>query len=982
MNAGFRERNHETRGRGLLAAGLGLWALLASAADPAAPARFRVTSEVLCPDPGPYTATFASRPVNSWLGNASFEPLVFRQKFHLQGDSPNELILPASEIDGFNRYKSGLWDGARARVYRVRDGKLVKVREDVVASHQASGWVALGAYGEKLVPPEVTSIRFRLPDWSRRDVPYYVCVKTVDSAGQESPASAAASLVFPAGAKTKDAGPEPPAIAIKPRQVIGQVPLPPPSNVAAAIDAATGIVTLSWQAPAHGSPSGYRPCLSDYAPETHQGFHLRLRQTPSDPAQALKNGDMVFLEKEFRDWPRGERYSNRVYGSHQGANPSLIPFDTDANKAWSLVEHPGPLPAAFTEGGRTCLFLELRADEDIALKQYNHSSPAQDWYGVLDPEKTYVVEFWARQEGLPNPRLSFSFAGPYARQIAPLEFPLGSGWQHCRGTFRVPARLSGRTGTGQMVLACKGPGKVWLDNWRVYEDGTAYADFLPADYAALAESGLAALRTHALIKTPRGYSLHTLTNPPGVAECSGTEALAEHTPASVFRICAKAKADPWLQVEMCLAEEEWQGFVEYLAAPWDPRRDTAATKPWAWKRVQQGHPAPWLDDFPRVLFEISNETWNFLFRPWCFNGTEMRDESSGRVYRNGEVYGLFQEYVIGVMKASPYWTADAGRKVQFVLGGWAIQTTATGYGPQAASLSPSSRHVTVAEYNGGWDEREAPAEAVDAAYFKALAQVNQIALPRAQALAAVRAAAGNTWLLGTYEAGPGYNMNGLNNARMTPQQVEAESQVMKSLAAGTATLDSFLARSAAGFALQNFFTFSRGRNYWTSHARLENGGQAYPSWLALALYNRHATGDFLKVEALSVPSVDLPRAERRKALLNAPLLGVYATRKGDDWHVFVLSRKIDNYPSANDDGCTPVTLELPFAAVQSATLYRLAGDPRAHNLDEARVKVEELALPAGTFANPFVISDKTGASPRGIPPGATFLYVFTGTRNQ
>jgi hypothetical protein len=42
---------------------------------------------------------------------------------------------------------------------------------------------------------------------------------------------------------------------------------------------------------------------------------------------------------------------------------------------------------------------------------------------------------------------------------------------------------------------------------------------------------------------------------------------------------------------------------------------------------------------------------------------------------------------------------------------------------------------------------------------------------------------------------PGYHLNGLNNDKMNATQVEAESRVMKSKAAGTANLDAFLARA-------------------------------------------------------------------------------------------------------------------------------------------------------------------------------------------
>jgi hypothetical protein len=93
-----------------------------------------------------------------------------------------------------------------------------------------------------------------------------------------------------------------------------------------------------------------------------------------------------------------------------------------------------------------------------------------------------------------------------------------------------------------------------------------------------------------------------------------------------------------------------------------------------------------------------------------------------------------------------------------------------------------------------------------------------------------------TYQLIVYEAGPGYSMpNSIPAAA-----VENESLVMKSLAAGaaylhaavahalgTATLDAFLNRAWIGFKTQAFFTFSRNRHYWSSHAAVTSGGQVH-----------------------------------------------------------------------------------------------------------------------------------------------------------
>jgi len=954
---------------------------LARSADFNAPAEFRVTDHVVAENPGAYTATFGNGPINSWMGAGAFEPIFIRRKFHATGDSPDELLLHRADIEGYNTWKNGLYDGARVRVYRIRNGKLVKAREDTVKAHYASGWRYAGQPGlnGKIVTPDATTAEFRFDSWERRGVPYYLCVRAVDKEGNESADSNVLKLEPPPHPEGEQREPESslldPAFPEKPAK---RTQPSSPKNLTADVDSAAGIVTLKWDGVDEGGLAGYRVMISDYPPEEHKGFHILLSTNPTEKSKHIRAGDMVFVEKEFRTWSRADRYSNRIYGSYEGRNPLLIPFDSDDTKSWALADHPRPIPDDFTDGGQTCLKLDIRSEERIVLDEYNHSGTSQDYYKTLDPKKRYVVDLWARQEKMASGELTFFLSPPYGEKVKPIHFAVGEEWTHCVGTFTVPEMLE-TSQVGKMCLGFDGPGTLWLDSFRVYEEGTPFLDFPERDYRALADSGLGALRTHAHIKSPWGYSMEMMTNPMGVTGYSGVQELSPHTLQSFFRIFRKAGVDPWLQIEMCMSEEEWQGFVEYMAAPFDPTVDSRKTKPWAWKRYRQGRRAPWIGEFERVLFEISNETWNPMFRPWFFNWLEMSDEATGRVYNGGEIYGLFQEYVIAQMKTAPCWNEEMEKKFEFVLGGWGISTDENGYGQRAAACSSSSRHMTLAAYNGGWDESEAPPEANDLGFFKALAQVNQVAIPRALLFEETRrkqkATSSADYVLGTYEAGPGYALPNTISA----QQVENESRTMKSLAAGTATLDTFLYRGYLGFKLQNFFTFNRGRNYWTSHARYQNGGQAYPSWKALSLYNTQGVGDFLLTHAYTVPTLDLPKTGERIAVTNAPMVAVYATRRNNRYNLFVVSRKLNDYPTRGDDGYSPVTVHLPFKKPAKITLYKMTGDPRANNLDSENVVIDALDVPPKRFKPTFVLDSSTGADERGLPPAATFLYVFEET---
>jgi hypothetical protein len=653
--------------------------------------------------------------------------------------------------------------------------------------------------------------------------------------------------------------------------------------------------------------------------------------------------------------------------------PGLIHTFPDEipGKTWSLVPHATNTPVE--EPGETCLKLQLAAGTSESLRSFNHSGTGQFWYDVLE-KKTYTVEVWLRQEG--SGTVQFKLAGFYdtaPQKIKPVVFDVGPGWKQYVTHF-TPSVIQGGSRPNDMLLEFTGPATFYVDNFRVYRTDTAYLEMLPHEYSAIKSSGLSTLRTTSLIMTGiNTYDMEQLTNNGGVI--NGTQKL--NTMPQTLTMMRKAGVQPWLQTEFHMNPREWLGFIEYMAAPYDPKIDTPASKPWAYKRWRQGQTKPWVEEFDRIYFELSNETWNRIFTPWTFN--PMNDAVSKKHYSAGQVYGLFQEHVRSIMRSSPYWRpADLDNKFVFMLGGWA---GVIGYSHDAASASPSSDFLTIAAYNGGWDEAEGPPKLGAASLFNVLAQVNQSAIPvadlYAKKLLDLKAKGSGKLRLGAYEAGPGYVLNGLNNARVTEEQARAQEQIMKSLAAGTATLDSLLARAYRGFAIQNFSAFDSG-DLWKSHAKWYHGGQAYPSWKLLALFNKEATGDMLRTETVSVPSTDLEAFSHRRTVKDAPLIAVYATRQKDRYSLFVLSRKIPNYPVSGDAGYTPVTVELPFSQAKSVTLYRMTGAPDANNLLRDDVRIEKLEIPSSNLGRRFSLNAETGADGRGLPPASTFLYVFDG----
>ncbi len=757
-------------------------------------------------------------------------------------------------------------------------------------------------------------------------------------------------------------------------------PQPPRAVTAVAGD---GCVTVTWQPSPSANVVAYRLKRST-APAAKQ--EQRVYLTPDAPP--LRRWDYAVLDRRF------DRFDMRWVNSRVRGigNPMHHPgwyWNADLSRvSFDLVPHPQPVPAEMIDPGETCLQVTAAAGEQT-IHQYTFIGTQRGgeslWYGQLEPGKRYRLEVWLRQEGLARGgEVGFSFGRGYPDLRS--SFTVTDQWRRYTAEFAGPPRPTEAWHFGPQFVFT-GPGKLFLDNCRVYRvDRPEDADAPYVPNATVLDELLRSqpergpkgahriwfLAKDATMASILSWHAGSQVAPDWNTRVSGT---MEMTLPMALRFDeltgpdATSRMRPWLVIQHLLhRESDWLALIEYLAAPYDPQRDTPQSKPWAWRRTQQrGHQRPWTDDFAELTIEFGNETWhNGVFADWLGFSTR------NAVTQGGREYGLFTRYLIEAMQRSPYWqSAGLERKIRFNLGAFYNGSVdrdgqVRGYGEEAMQANPYAASLGHANYVGPkwetgdyaarqWDDRGVQ-ECLWSFWTGPRASQARMAEAREQL-----ARTHHAYDLTAYEGGPGgYALPG----QAPREQVEVNERYGKSLAQAVGTLDAWLGSYAQGWTDQCFLAYGQG-THWNSHGILADGFRPSAAWLALTLRNRQAVGDLMSVQEVSVPSAD------RKGQ-TIPLVGAYAFRQGDRWTVFLLSRKLDG--AAFGDGVTPVTLRLPFQTAAKVTLHALAGNPRETNLRSDAIKLTERELPANS------VQGGTLQLAGGLPPGCVYGLVFEGAR--
>ena len=755
-----------------------------------------------------------------------------------------------------------------------------------------------------------------------------------------------------------------------------------------------GCVTLCWKASPSPNVVAYRLKRST-APASRQ--ESRVYVTPETPE--LGKFDYVVVGKRFGNFDM--RFVNpRVRGIGNPPDTPAWYWNGDAGVAFSFTPHPKPVPAGMVEPGETCLQVRAGPGEHTVSQTVfigtEHGGESV-WYGQLEPGRRYRLDVWLRQEGLgAGGAVTFSYGRGYPdiRRA----FQVTGEWKRHACDFTGPDRPRDPWHFGHQ-FAFTGPGTLWIENARIFRcDRPEDAQALYVPNATVLEELLRSqpaagpkgahriwfLARDATMASILGWYATSCVHPDWRTAVEGTMDMT--LPMGLaFDLRtgpdARSRMRPWLVLQHILhTEADWLAFVEYLAAPYDPKTDTPQAKPWAYRRYQQrGTGTPWTDEFAEIVVEFGNETWhNGVFDDWLGFSTR------NAVWQGGPEYGFFTRYLVETMKKSPYWKSQGlDTKIRFCLGAGYNGSVekdgrVVGYGEEAMQTNPWATVLGHANYVGPkWETGDKSGDRFDdhgvqetLLGFLAGPERSQVRMMEAHD---ALAKAGHDYDITAYEGGPsGYALPG----RDSPAQKEANERYGKSLAMAVAALDSWMRSYAYGWTHQCFLGYGQG-SYWNSHTPLWDGFRPSPGWQALALRNCFASGDLVAVEERSVPTFE--RAGKQKETY--PLASAYAMRDGDRWSVFLVSRKLDGRHDGADfgDGSISATLRLPFQSAAKITVHRLVGDPRLTNREKLNVAPESRDVPAAALSDgTFVVNEQTGGGKGGLPAGSILLYVFEG----
>ena len=838
--------------------------------------------------------------VNTFTTNGivPFARQQYRYQFPIDSVSGDRMVI--SEMGGTDQFDTvvdGAFDGHPVRIYRIVNGALQMVREDVVDRWHARVWVPVWYNKDRTLPSSARSYLFAVGDEYRRGAPLQLTVVAINSSGGRSPFSTVYSWTSPnPWVSQSDLG-NADTVAIGNKIYVGDTidpALSAPANVVFAIERDGHAVRVTWdEVPgAHG----YVVCRTQY------DFADLLTDTVDlvggvgkEPLQA---GDLAIFQRKINaSDARASFASDRnFYKGFKTTTPFGYVEELPVVPIFETLQDPveGEVMRATVASGRS-----------VEADAFTHSGTAQTNYDVLNPDWTYKVT--ARARGAVGGETLTLRQETHFGVWRTESFTLTTEWADYTATFAPTNSLDTGATARRFKLVLSGACTVdlaWMVCYRG-EPGDEMLRVRAEERAMMQELGLTHLRLQNFVRSrPLTNDLADLTN---FASRGGFQGLSLPV---MLRMLEDEGLEPWFTIEWHWSDEDFLGLAEYLCAPYDPQTDTPETKPWAYRRHLHRPAGPWVDVFSLIPFELGNENWNPLTDFYYMPGI------SGQSI--GVANALWLDRVAGLMKSSPYWTPAIDEKFKWVIGGWNAQPA---YNLDNISTSVQADYMTIADYNGGWDAGDKVVMRADnpghwPRVVGIIAGGRRGGILKAQVDAA-NAGRSKPLLLGSYEAGPGYQLDGLNGATVTAEDKAQQELIMKSVGSGTATLDAYLYNAALGFDAQTFYSFVP-RDQWGTHTRWHQGGRLNPPAMWYGWFNRNAVGAHVsQIEPL------LPVKEVWEGRPNSDMLGAYRIDAPDNVAVVLCNRRAD--------AATSVVFTVDAPASGTLTRVAMTGGYQAHN---------------------------------------------------
>ena len=670
----------------------------------------------------------------------------------------------------------------------------------------------------------------------------------------------------------------------------------------------------------------------------------------------LRTDDLVIFSKT-EAWPQLEDYHPRVRG--EGVKSTWQTF----KGSMKHIRTPKNVPVSVQAETGIAELTPENGVVDIWHKMFGN--PNRDdafFYTTLDEGQRYHYEVWAKVDDGGSGRLHLGFGehyegawehGYFGHKLGQT-FDVNDKWTKYAFTFTGP-KAPNSGGIEGAFIHYEGENKLYIDNVKmfpIYSNADVHKPFVIQKTlfnelmsTQPKEGKKGALRSWNMMSPASMDALLRWTNASSVdheghvqvisldPQAQGTTTPKALTIMEATGDTAQTRMVPWLITQVTHDELEYMQLIEYLAAPYDPKLDTPTSKPFAFRRTQhRGHNRPWIEDFREVIIEIGNENWhNRQMEGWIGVGRY------GQIHRGGAEMGVWNKYLVQHMRKSPYWDSD---KIKICVGGnyyYGIDDGpdwARGFGQEAVLKSEDTAdYHSHATYIGPrWETGESSQKQInDAGVQKTLLSYRSaIELEwEGQEKAHIQLQEmGFHAKMSAYEGGP----SGFGLWAETAEEERAGEYYGKSLAMGTAVLDSWLDAWQKGWGYQCYLTYGQGK-WWNSHTSKAHGFRPSPGFLITGIVNQTmANRDKLSVQVVGAPSMRV-RVEVEDKMRERDVQLLQAHAFGDTAYLAVA---ISNLSLTQHQ---EVQLRVPFKKAKRIVAYSLTGDPRDTNLDDYMVRL-------------------------------------------